>query len=216
MTQISSLRVDIISDVVCPWCVIGYHQLARAAQETGIDIDVHWHPFELNPYMAEEGENLREHLAAKYGTTLEGSIKARARLTELGANLGFTFNYADDMRIVNTFRAHQLIDIAEAEGKAHDTKMALYSAFFSRRENLNDVEVLLNVAQEMDLDQDVVRVALETGVHAQSVREKQLHWASQGISSVPALVFDREHLVTGAQGEENCARILTHLVDQVG
>ena len=87
-----TLRVEIVSDVVCPWCVIGYYQLAKAARETGVDLDVDWHPFELNPKMAAEGENLREHLAAKYGTTLEGSIKARARLTEMGAALGFTFN----------------------------------------------------------------------------------------------------------------------------
>ena len=99
--------VDIVSDVVCPWCVIGYYQLAAASRETGVAIDVRWHPFELNPGMADEGENLREHLAAKYGTTLENSIKSRARLTELGADLGFEFNYADDMRMYNTFRAHQ-------------------------------------------------------------------------------------------------------------
>jgi len=67
-----TLRMDIVSDVVCPWCVIGYHQLAKAAEDTGIRIDLHWHPFELNPDMGQEGENLREHLAAKYGTTPEG------------------------------------------------------------------------------------------------------------------------------------------------
>ena len=111
MCAFTPLRVDIVSDVVCPWCVIGYHQLAHAANATVVAIDVHWHPFELNPNMVQEGENLREHLAAKYGTTPEGSRKARARLTEMGAALGFTFNYADDMRMVNTFRAHQLIDI---------------------------------------------------------------------------------------------------------
>lgn len=89
MTQ--TIRVDIVSDVVCPWCAIGYFQLAKAADEIGIGIEVHWHPFELNPQMAEEGENLREHLAAKYGTTPEGSKKARERLTDMGAALGFTF-----------------------------------------------------------------------------------------------------------------------------
>ena len=111
-----TLRMDIVSDVVCPWCVIGYHQLAKAAEDTGIRIDLHWHPFELNPDMAQEGENLREHLAAKYGTTPEGSIKARARLTEMGAALGFEFNYADDMRMAH-LRAHQLIDWAEDQDR---------------------------------------------------------------------------------------------------
>ena len=128
MNDFTPLRVDIVSDVVCPWCVIGYHRLAKASGETGIGIDVHWHPFELNPQMAEDGENLREHLAAKYGTSPAGSRKARARLTKMGAALGFEFNYADDMRMVNTFRAHQLIDWAEDQGKGHAAKMALFAA----------------------------------------------------------------------------------------
>ncbi len=99
------IRIDIVSDVVCPWCIIGYKQLERAIALTGIPAEIAWHPFELNPEMAPEGENLREHLAAKYGTTPDGSRQARARLTALGAELDFTFDYADDMRMVNTFRA---------------------------------------------------------------------------------------------------------------
>lgn len=211
MSDPTPLRVDIVSDVVCPWCVIGYHQLAKAAQETGIRIDVHWHPFELNPDMAQEGENLREHLAAKYGTTLEGSIKARARLTEMGAALGFTFNYADDMRMVNTFRAHQLIDWAEDQGHAHDMKLALFAAFFTRREDLNNVDVLADVAAGIGLDRDSAFAMLESGERAESVREKERSWTSRGITGVPATIFDRQHLVTGAQGERNYANILKQL-----
>ena len=205
------IRVDIVSDVVCPWCAIGYHQLAKAAHATGIVIDVHWHPFELNPTMVEEGENLREHLATKYGTTLEGSIKARTRLTEMGAALGFEFNYADDMRMVNTFRAHQLIDWAEGQNRQHDMKMALFTAFFSRRENLNDPEVLADVAASIGLDRAAASVMLESGDHAATVREKEQFWTTRGVTGVPAMVFDRQHLVTGAQGEENYTRILRHL-----
>ena len=206
-----TVRVDIVSDVVCPWCVIGYHQLAKASDETGIGIDVHWHPFELNPDMAQEGENLREHLAAKYGTTLEGSIKARARLTEMGAELGFTFNYADDMRMVNTFRAHQLIDWAEDQGRAHDMKLALFAAFFTRREDLNNLDVLADVAASIGLDRETACAMLDSAERIRSVREKELFWASRGVTGVPAIIFERQHLVTGAQGEENYANILKQL-----
>lgn len=206
-----ALRVDIVSDVVCPWCVIGYHQLAKAAKETGIGIDVHWHPFELNPQMADEGENLREHLAAKYGTTPDGSRKARARLTEMGAALGFEFNYADDMRMVNTFRAHQLIDWAEDQGRAHDMKLALFAAFFTRREDLNNVDVLADVAASIGLDRNAARAVLDSGERADMVREKEQFWTSRGINGVPAMVFDRQHLVTGAQGEQTYANILSQL-----
>ena len=211
MNDFNPIRVDIVSDVVCPWCVIGYHQVARAADETGIGIDVHWHPFELNPQMAVEGENLREHLAAKYGTTPEGSRKARARLTEMGAALGFEFNYADDMRMVNTFRAHQLIDWAEDQGRAHDMKLALFAAFFTRREDLNNVDVLADVAMGLRLDRDAALAMIENGDRAQIVRDKEQYWTSRGITGVPAMIFNLQHLVTGAQGAENYAKIMIQL-----
>jgi len=211
MSAFTPLRVDIVSDVVCPWCVIGYHQLAHAANATGVAIDVHWHPFELNPNMVQEGENLREHLAAKYGTTLEDSIKARARLTEMGAALGFEFNYADDMRMVNTFRAHQLIDWAEDQGRAHDMKLALFAAFFTQREDLNNVDVLADVAASIGLDRDTVRAMLESGERAESVRKKERFWTSRGVTGVPAMIFNHQHLVTGAQGEATYTKILNQL-----
>jgi len=209
--QSQPIRVDIVSDVVCPWCVIGYHQLARAVQETGIDVEIHWHPFELNPNMVQEGENLREHLAAKYGTTPEGSRKARARLTEMGAELGFTFNYADVMRMYNTFHAHQLIDWGEEQGKAHEAELALFTAFFTRRENVADTDVLVEVAGQIGLDRDAARAMLDSGEHAEKVREKEQFWTSRGVQGVPAMIFERQHLVTGAQGEENYGNILKQL-----
>lgn len=211
MSEHRPLRVDIVSDVVCPWCVIGYHQLAHAANVTGVTIYVHWHPFELNPNMVQEGENLRDHLAAKYGTTLEGSIKARARLTKMGAALGFEFNYADDMRMVNTFRAHQLIDWAEDQGRAHDMKLALFAAFFTQREDLNNVDVLADVAASIGLDRDTVLAMLESGERAESVRKKERFWTSRGVTGVPAMIFNHQHLVTGAQGEETYTNILNQL-----
>ena len=213
MTQNPPLRVDIVSDVVCPWCVIGYYQLVKAAATTSIMIDVHWHPFELNPDMPEEGENLRAHLAAKYGTTLEGSIEARARLTELGSALGFTFNYADDMRMVNTFRAHQLIDWAEELGKAHETKLALLQAFFTRRENVHNPGVLANIAGSVGCDPNEALVIISDGSRAASVRQKEQFWTSRGLSGVPAMVFAQQHLLTGAQGEANYAHVLSHFAN---
>lgn len=205
------IRVDIVSDVVCPWCAIGYYQLAKAVRETGIEVDIHWHPFELNPQMAPEGENLRAHLAAKYGTTPDESRQARARLTEMGAALGFTFNYADDMRMYNTFRAHQLIDWAEEHGKAHEVKLALFAAFFSRREDVSSIDVLAGVAAATGLDGDAARAMLDSGERAEQVREREQFWTSRGVRGVPAMIFERQHLVSGAQGEENYAGILRQL-----
>lgn len=212
--RLATIRVDIVSDVVCPWCAIGYYQLAAASLETGIALDIHWHPFELNPQMAEAGENLREHLAAKYGTTREDSIKARARLTALGAELGFTFNYADDMRMYNTFRAHQLLHWAGQGGRKHDLKLALFDAFFTHRKNINDPVVLAQTAEAIGFDRDEATAVLASGEFADAVREQERFWIAQGINGVPAIIFEQTHLATGAQGVANYAAILRQIAGQ--
>ncbi|MEO1236644.1 MAG: DsbA family oxidoreductase [Planctomycetota bacterium] len=218
MPDTQAIRIDFISDVVCPWCIIGYKQLERAVALTGskadIHVDLHWHPFELNPTMAPEGENLREHLAAKYGTTPAGSKKARERLTRLGAQLGFTFDYADDMRMVNTFRAHQLIHWAGTEGRAHDMKMALFAAFFTHRQDLNDPKVLADCAAQIRLDRREASDVLKDGRFAQSVRGAETMWLRQGIQGVPAIVFEQRYLLTGAQGVETYSAALERIIEQ--
>ena len=164
--------------------------------------------------MAEEGENLREHLAAKYETTREDSVKARARLTALGEELGFTFRYADDMRMHNTFRAHQLLHWADQQGRKHEMKMALFEAFFSHRRNINDPGELAVIASENGFDREAAAAVLASGEYADAVREEQNFWISGGVGGVPAMIFDQKHLVTGAQGVENYRSILQHLAGQ--
>ncbi len=214
-TTTAEIRIDIVSDVVCPWCIIGYKQLERALEDNEVAAEIHWHPFELNPQMAEEGENLRAHLAAKYGTTPEGSRQARARLTELGAELGFAFNYADDMRMVNTFRAHQLLHWAEGEGRGHDLQMALFAAFFGERRNLNDPAVAAEVAAGAGLDRDEALAVLADGRHAEAVRRREQLWIDRGIHGVPAMIFQERYMASGAQGVENYRRILQRLVGEM-
>ncbi|WP_035919911.1 DsbA family oxidoreductase [Leisingera aquimarina] len=205
------LRVDIISDVVCPWCAVGYNQLAFAARRAGVQLGIHWQPFELNPGMVPEGEDLREHLAAKYGSTAEQSAQVRAQLTKLGEALGFTFRFFEGMRIYNTFQAHQLIEWAEERGKGHEMKQALLAAYFTDGKNVSDPEVLTQAAENLRLDGSEARAALDSGKHADSVRQRAAFWVNQGIRGVPAMVFDGRHLVTGAQGVENYASVLEQL-----
>ena len=206
------MRIDIVSDVVCPWCIIGYKQLEAALEITNTAANIQWHPFELNPAMPAEGENLRQHLAAKYGTTREESVKARARLTEIGSELGFQFNYADDMRMVNTFRAHQLLHWAGQSGLMHNLKMALFEAFFTYRRDINDPDVLVEIAGEIGLDKQRAKQVLAGETYARSVRDEEQSWISKGISGVPAMIFDQTHLVSGAQGTENYVAILRHIL----
>jgi len=208
------LQIDFVSDVVCPWCIIGLKQLERALEITGTEAQIRFHPFELNPQMAPEGENLREHLAAKYGTTPEGSRQARERLTALGDELGFAFSYADDMRMVNTFRAHQLIHWADTLGRGPDLKMALFKAFFTDNNDLNDVDVLVENAAEIGLDPDEARAVLEDGRFADAVRQEEQLWVSRGIQGVPAVILNQRYLVSGAQGVDNFSAIVKQVSEE--
>ena len=213
-TPSDALRIDIVSDVVCPWCIIGYRQLQLALDDTGTEAEIHWHPFELNPHMAAEGENLREHIAAKYGTAPEESVKSRQRLTALGEELGFSFNYADDMRMYNTFRAHQLLHWAGTMGREHDLKIALFGTFFTERGNVDDPQVLADAAEKIGLDRAEALNVLADGRYADAVRQAEGFWTSRGIQGVPAMVFKGKYLVTGAQGLENYTSILHQLAQE--
>ena len=202
------IEVDIVSDVVCPWCIVGFRQLDLALEQENVLAQLRWHPFELNPAMGPDGQNLREHIMEKYGSTAEQSQQARDRLTALGADLGFTFNFNDDSRIVNTFAAHQLLDWAETQGRQHPLKLALFKAYFTDQQDVSKVEVLLDAAQTAGLDPDAARAALESGAHAGPVRQKQQFWTSRGITGVPAMVFGGKYLLAGAQGTETYAQVL--------
>ncbi len=208
------LRIDIVSDVMCPWCIIGYRQLAQALEATGTAHDIHWHPFELNPDMPPEGQNTREHIIEKYGSTAEQSAQSRAQMTALGTELDIDFRFTEDMRMHNTFNTHQLLHWADTLGRQHDLKMALFTAHFTDGRDLSDKAVLADVAGETGLDRDAALAVLEDQRFASEVRQEQSFWIKQGIRGVPAMVFDRQHLVTGAQGVENYSNILKQLAKE--
>jgi predicted DsbA family dithiol-disulfide isomerase len=209
----ATLRVDIVSDVVCPWCIVGFKQLERAMTLAGeeLTLELRWHPFELNPHMPPEGQDLGEHVAEKYGSTPEQSRAARERLTALGGELGFAFRYFDEMRMVNTFRAHQLLHWAGVAGKQHGLMLALFEAHFSRQEGVDNPAVLTAVAARSGLDAKEAAAVLEEGRFAEAVRESQAFWLQQGIQGVPAMIFQERYLLSGAQGVENYSRILQQL-----
>lgn len=175
---------------------------------TGVTGKLRWHPFELNPLMSPEGQNLTEHMAEKYGASAAESQENRARLQRLGADLGIAFNFTDHSKIVNTFQAHQLLDWAEGYGKQHPLKLALFEAYFSDGLDLSDADVLILVARSVGLDAAESSTVLASEAHAQSVREKQQFWTDRGISGVPAMVFGGKYLLTGAQGTPTYADVL--------
>lgn len=205
-----TFHIDIVSDVVCPWCIIGYKQLQKALQATPEvgDMDIRWHPFQLNPHMPPEGQNLREHLMMKYGSTAEQSIAARQRLTDLGESLGFSFDYFDDMRMVNTFDAHRLLHWAGLKGRQTEMKLALFTAFFSHRKDVSNAKVLAATAAEAGLPEDEASLVLEQGTFSDEVNAELEHWLDQGIHAVPTFIFNNKYQVPGAQDAETFVRVL--------
>ncbi len=211
-----ALQVDIVSDVVCPWCIIGYKQLekALATMPERFDVEYRWHPFELNPHMPAEGQDLREHVAQKYGTTPEASRAARSRLTTLGDSLGFTFDYFDGMRMVNTFRAHQLLYWAGLQGRQTALKLALFEAFFSHREDVSQIPVLVAAAERVGLARDEATAILEDARFADTVRAEQAMWLDREVHAVPMFYFNERYSVPGAQEADTFVRVLDRLAER--
>jgi len=209
-----TIRLDLISDVVCPWCVIGYRQVlgAVARMDGAIQLDVHWHPFELNPAMPPQGQDLYEHVRDKYGATPESSHKARARITALGADLGFAFAFTDASRIVNTFQAHQLLHWAGPLGRQTALSEALFAAYFTRGQDVSDTEVLLACAEAAGLDRADAGVVLSERRFANQVRAAEQVWSDQGITAVPTLVFEGRYLIAGAQSLDRFAGVLAQVM----
>lgn len=202
------IDIDIVSDVMCPWCIIGFKQLEQALAETGMGARIRWHPFELNPTMPLTGQNTSEHIQEKYGSTPEQSAQARAQMHTLGEQLGFTFNWTPESRMWNTFETHQLLDFALSQGKQHPLKMALFDAHFTDQRDLSQSDVLVDIAASVGLSADDAARVIDSGELGETVREKQQFWTSRGISGVPSMIFASKYLVTGAQGAENYAEIL--------
>ena len=167
------LRIDIISDVVCPWCAVGYGQLAEALKQTDTEHEIHWHPFELNPDTPSEGRNWREHIAKKYGSSREESDASRVRITQAGAEVGFEFNFTEETLTYNTFDMHQLLHWADQQGCMHDLKQALFAAHFTHGRNISDNAVLADIAAETGLDRNEALAVLDDQRFAKAVREAE-------------------------------------------
>jgi|TARA_B110000908_G_C10178778_1_gene414573 predicted DsbA family dithiol-disulfide isomerase len=206
--QQAPIQIDIISDVMCPWCIVGFRQLEQALGASDASAFIRWHPFELNPAMPSEGQNLGEHITEKYGASPEQSAQNRFQLQSIGTDLGIDFQFSEDNRIVNTFSAHQLLEWAQTQLLQHPLKLALFEAHFSQGRDVSSAEVLADVAASVGLDRDAALQVLESGSHASDTSARQQFWTERGITGVPAVVFDGKYLLTGAVGAPTYAQML--------
>lgn len=208
------VTVNMVSDVVCPWCIVGYQRLQEAIKTLdNIEVDIKFHPFELNPNMPEQGQNLREHIMEKYGISEQQSADNRARLVEAGEVLGFAFNFTDDSRMQNTFKAHQLIHLAAKKGLEEEIKLSLFKAYFTDGKDVNDQKVLVEIADAIGLDGGEVKEVLQNGKYAQAVREEEAIWMQRGIQSVPTFVIGNQG-IAGAQEPATLAAFITQAATQ--
>ncbi|GLQ98492.1 DsbA family oxidoreductase [Dyella mobilis] len=216
MSQTPALKIDFVSDVVCPWCAIGLKSLEQALKNLDGEIhaDVHFQPFELNPDMVPDGEDVAEHLAHKYGSTPEQMTKNQEGIRQRGAALGFTFNMDKRSRIYNTFDAHRLLHWAEQEGKQYALKEALLKAYFGGGENVGSHDVLARVAGEVGLDASKARAVLDSDQFAKEVREQERFYQSQGIRAVPSVIINGQYLIQGGQPPEAFEQILRQVAGE--
>ncbi len=204
---VKTLKIDFVSDVVCPWCVVGLGGLETALERLepeGIAADIAFQPFELNPQIAPEGENIVEHIGRKYGSTPEQSAANRAMIRERAGEVGFDMRMTDDSRIWNTFDAHRLLHWAHetAPDRQKALKHALFTAHFTENRNLTDAGVLTAAAEAAGLDRAEAAEVLASGRYAQAVRQAEELWRSRGITSVPAVVVQDKYLISGGQPPE--------------
>lgn len=194
------LKIDFISDVSCPWCIIGLRAADQALEHLGDEVQaqIHFQPFELNPKMVPEGQEIFEHIAEKYGSTREQYQANAENIRERGAELGFVFK-PGERRIYNTFDAHRLLHWAEREGKQQALKEALFTAYFSQHADVSSHKVLADVAQKVGLDRVQAEAILASDQYAAQVRELEELWVTRGVSSVPTIVFNDQYAVTGGQ-----------------
>jgi predicted DsbA family dithiol-disulfide isomerase len=195
------LRIDFVSDVSCPWCVIGLKSLEQALRHVGADltVDLHFQPFELNPQIGAAGEDIIEHLQKKYGGAAADFKRNGEALRARGAELGFTFDMGKRTRIYNTFDAHRLLHWAELEGKQLALKEALFAAYFTAGENPSDHDTLANIAAAVGLERARALQILASQEYAAEVRERERFYLEQGIHAVPAVIFNERHLLEGGQ-----------------
>jgi predicted DsbA family dithiol-disulfide isomerase len=206
------MKIDFVSDVVCPWCAIGLSSLriALSRLDGQLQADLHLQPFELNPDMGPEGEDIVEHLSRKYGMPAGQVARHQQAIRERGVAVGFRFGNRE--RTCNTFDAHRLLHWAGIEGGQLALKTALLEAYHGAGENIGDPGVLARIAGEAGLDAARAREVLTSGAYAAAVRERERFYQAQGIGGVPAVIVEDRYLISGGQPPEVFEQALRNIM----
>jgi predicted DsbA family dithiol-disulfide isomerase len=220
MTALKTLKIDFVSDVACPWCAVGLASLERALERVAGEVqpELHFQPFELNPQMGPEGQDVGEHLAKKYGSTPEQQAAARENIRQRGADVGFEFRKEGRGRIWNTFDAHRLLHWAGLQSPQQQLalKKALLKAYHGEARNPSEADVLLDAAAEAGLPRDEAQQVIESDRYTNEVRAAESMWQQSGIQAVPSMILDDKWLIQGGQSPEVLEQAIRQAIAEAG
>ena len=218
-TVSNSMKIDFVSDVSCPWCVIGLKALEQAlATLPELTAEIEFQPFELNPAMPPEGQDIAEHLTEKYGASPAQAAATREAIRQRGAELGFSFVPGARSRIYNTFDAHRLLHWAYEQSPAQQRalKMALFAAYFTDGQDPSNHAVLLTAALSASLDAAGAQAVLASDAYSAEVRAAQALYRQHGINAVPAVIINNKHLISGGQPVDVFVQALRQIAAETG
>lgn len=210
----AAIKLDIMSDPICPWCYIGKTYLDRALEQNpDHPFQIEWHPFQLNPDMPAEGMDRRAYLEAKFGGK-EGAVKAYAPVVEHAQKAGLKIDFEAMKRTPNTLNAHRLIHWAGIEGRQTAAVSALFKAYFVEGRDIGDTDTLADIADSIELDAAVIRRLLDSDADQQQIIDRDAHSRKMGITSVPTFIVAGQHAVPGAQPPELWSKVIGELTAQ--
>ncbi|BFM21070.1 DsbA family oxidoreductase [Gilvimarinus japonicus] len=196
-----NIQIDIVSDIACPWCAIGYARLEQAMEQLAAthEFNVQWHAFELDPEHSGKGEPILPALVRKYGST-EAEMRANQdQMMQIAKDLGVNFSKLQERFTCNTFDAHRLVKWAGEQSKQTEMKQALFDAYFGNADNVSDHEVLVHCVASIGLDPAQARNVLDSDQYAQTVRDDEATYQRAGVTAVPAFIVNNKYLISGAQ-----------------
>lgn len=210
-----TMRIDFVSDVVCPWCVIGLRSLEAALERTrdAVVAEIRFQPFELNPDAPPGGWKQTDRFAEVYGWSPEQVRGAQANVAARAAETGFVIRSSDESRTYNSFDAHRLLHWSEPQGKQTALKHALFGAYFTDGRDISDAEVLADLAETAGLDRVEAEEILATGAYADDVRKAEMLWRSRGITAVPAIIIDGRYLISGGQPVDTFEQVIRKIAE---
>lgn len=209
------IKLDIISDPICPWCYIGKAHLDRAlTKHPDHPFEIEWHPFQLNPQMPDAGMDRREYLETKFGGK-EGAVQVYSRIADAATQAGLEIDFEAMQRTPNTVNAHRLIHWAGLEGRQTAVVSRLFKAYFAEGKDIGDREVLLDIAESTGMDRAMTERLLDGEADAEDIRARDAHARDRGVSGVPTFVVANQHVLSGAQPPDLWERVIDEIAEQL-